>query len=74
MRAWRQKPGDEALRLAMVAEKEEMTERARKDVNKSFNDDISNRKGPEGLVVVPWWAVKSDSSWASAPDYAAGGS
>ena len=23
--------------------------------------------------MVPWWAVKSDSSWASAPEYAVGG-
>jgi len=75
MRAWRRKPEDEALRLAMEAEKKEMkSERAMKYARKSSKDDNSNRNAPEGLVVVPWWAVKSDSSWASAPDYAVGGS
>jgi len=59
----------------MEAEKKEMkSERAMKDARKSSKDDDSNRNAPEGLVVVPWWAVKSDSSWASAPDYAVGGS
>jgi len=69
MRAWRRKPEDEVLRLAMEAENIEMnSERARRDAKRSSVDNIL-----DGLVVVPWWAVKSDSSWASAPEYAVGG-
>jgi len=78
--AWRRKPHDEALKMAMEKEKIEM-KNEREAMEKKSSSLSSSRDGdiydgenePSGLLVVPWWAVKSNSSWASAPEYVVGG-
>ena len=60
------KPDDSAL--ARAAEAEKRVEEAR------AKDELEARtRPPEGLLVVPWWAVKSPASWAQGGEYILGG-
>ena len=62
----RQKPEDSALARAAAAEKEAAEARARAELEAATRE-------PEGLIVVPWWAVKSPTSWSMAGEYVLGG-
>lgn len=62
----RQKPEDSALARAAAAEKEAAETRAREELEAATRE-------PEGMIVVPWWAVKSPTSWSMAGEYVLGG-
>ena len=62
----REKPDDRALAAAAAAEKEAEEKRAREE------REAASRE-PEGMIVVPWWAVKSPSSWSMGGEYIVGG-
>jgi len=61
-----EKPNDPVLARAAAAEKEAEERRAKEEVEAAARD-------PEGMLVVPWWAVKSPSSWAMGGEYVIGG-
>jgi hypothetical protein len=61
-----QKPNDPALARAAEAEREAEERRAKEEIEAAARD-------PEGMLVVPWWAVKSPSSWAMGGEYVLGG-
>jgi len=62
----KKKPEDAAL--ARAAEAESRAERA-----SAMEAADARETPPEGLIVVPWWAVKSRSSWAQSGEYVLGG-
>ena len=62
----REKPDDTALARAAAAEKAAEENRAKEELDAALRD-------PEGMLVVPWWAVKSPSSWSMAGEYIIGG-
>ena len=62
----REKPDDRALVAAAAAEKEAEEKRAKEEREAAARE-------PEGMIVVPWWAVKSPSSWSMGGEYVVGG-
>ena len=63
----REKPDDRAhCRAAAAAEKEAEEKRAKEEREAAARE-------PEGMIVVPWWAVKSPSSWSMGGEYVVGG-
>jgi len=62
----REKPDDSALAAAAAAEKEAEEKRAKEQREAAARE-------PEGMIVVPWWAVKSPSSWSMGGEYIVGG-
>ena len=61
-----EKPNDAALAKAAEAEKAAKIRREKEAKEAAA-------RAPEGIIVVPWWAVKSPSSWAQGGEYIVGG-